>query len=191
MLFSPHRCLPDSQLCLCWDINYGNELRRKKRKKRNKTYDCNRQKVENRGRAAEDVYGGPQVAEGGAQRPLAGDDVEGAQWHDQTGDHQVGHGQAEDEVVSHRAEVPLSEDGRNDQRIADDGGQRDDGQDDADDKVRQVQSTDDGVATVVGRAKAGRAVQPAAAIARWGHCRQGVVVAVVQKDVIENAIRVG
>ena len=87
--------------------------------------------------------------------------------------------------------MPLSEDGRNDQRIADDGGQRDDGQDDADDKVRQVQSTDDGVATVAGRAKAGRAVQPAAAIARWGHCRQGVVVAVVQKDVIENAIRVG
>ena len=79
--------------------------------------------VQNAGRAAEHVEGDPHVTDLGAEEPLRADLVDGGERHDERRDHQVGHGQRDDEVVGHVLQVLLQDDGGDDEHVADDGGQ--------------------------------------------------------------------
>lgn len=36
--------------------------------------------------------------------------VNRAERHDQTGDHEIGHGQADDQIIGHRLQIPLEQD---------------------------------------------------------------------------------
>ena len=78
------------------------------------------EQVHDRGVAHHVIQGQPQVTDHGAQRPVALDDVYGVEVHGESAYDEVSTGQAEEEVVVDRLQLPVDLDGQHHQDVAHD-----------------------------------------------------------------------
>lgn len=84
-----------------------------------KSYEANAAEVKNRRGAKHDITADPKITDNVAERPRVVDDSVNWEWHDKNGDEHVGTGERHDERIGDSMKWLGSEDGHDDEQVAD------------------------------------------------------------------------